>query len=135
MNLRRNTKYTAEVYTGSLNDIMFFLLLFFLIVSTLASPSVVKLLLPQTKTSQAITKPQISLAVTNEKKYYINNKEVPAAQLEVELKKATQNNIESLVILRFDKALTIQDLVDVLQIGSNLKIKMVLATQSLTNSK
>jgi len=135
MNLRRNQRYTAEVYTGSLNDIMFFLLLFFLIVSTLASPSVVKLLLPQTKTSQAITKPQISLAVTNEKKYYINNKEVPASQLEVELKKATQNNNESLVILRFDKALTVQDLVDVLQIGSNLKIKMVLATQSLTNLK
>ncbi|MFA4853507.1 MAG: biopolymer transporter ExbD [Bacteroidales bacterium] len=135
MNLRRNTKYTAEVYTGSLNDIMFFLLLFFLIVSTLASPSVVKLLLPQTKTSQAITKPQISLAVTNEKKYYINNKEVPMSQLEVELKKATENNNEPLVILRFDKALTVQDLVDVLQIGSNLKIKMVLATQSLTNSQ
>ena len=135
MNLRRNTKYTAEVYTGSLNDIMFFLLLFFLIVSTLASPSVVKLLLPQTSTSQAITKPQISLAVTNDKKYYINNKEVPASQLEAELKKATLNNNEPLVILRFDKALTVQDLVDVLQIGSTLKIKMVLATQSLTNSK
>jgi biopolymer transport protein ExbD len=114
---------------------MFFLLLFFLIVSSLASPSVVKLLLPQTKTSQAITKPQISLAVTNEKKYFINNKEIPASKLEVELKKATQNNNEPLVILRFDKALTVQDLVNVLQIGSNLKIKMVLATQSLTNSK
>ena len=135
MNLRRNTKYTAEVYTGSLNDIMFFLLLFFLIVSTLASPSVVKLLLPQTKTSQAITKPQISLAVTQDKKFYINNKEIPASQLENELIKATHNVTEPLIILRFDKALTIQDLVDVLQIGSNLKIKMVLATQSLTNSK
>ncbi|NTW32510.1 MAG: biopolymer transporter ExbD [Bacteroidetes bacterium] len=135
MNLRRNTKYTAEVYTGSLNDIMFFLLLFFLIVSTLASPSVVKLLLPQTKTSQAITKPQISLAVTQDKKYYINNKEIPASLLENELVKATLNATEPLIILRFDKALTIQDLVDVLQIGSKLKIKMVLATQTLNDSK
>lgn len=135
MNLRRNTKYTAEVYTGSLNDIMFFLLLFFLIVSTLANPSVVKLLLPQNKTSQAITKPQISLAVTETKKYYLNNKEIASSQLEAEIRKATLNITEPMIILRFDKALTIQDLVDVLQIGSNLKVKMVLATQTISNSK
>jgi len=131
MNLRRNRQYTAEVYTGSLNDIMFFLLLFFLILSTLANPSVVKLLLPKNKTSQAVSKPQISLSVTADKTYYINNTAVPFNQLENQLKKVTQNINEPLVVLRFDNALTVQDLVDVLQIGSNLKIKMVLATQKI----
>jgi len=133
MNLRRNPRYTAEVYTGSLNDIMFFLLLFFLILSTLANPSVVKLLLPKNKTSQSVSKPQISLSVTADKTYFINNTAVPFNQLENQLKKATQNIDEPLVVLRFDNALTVQDLVDVLQIGSNLKIKMVLATQTVNS--
>mgnify|MGYP001600057667 CR=1 FL=1 len=133
MNLRRNQKYTAEVYTGSLNDIMFFLLLFFLIISTLVNPSVIKLLLPETKTSQTVSKPQIGLSVTNDRKYYINNTEVALDQLENELKKSTAELTEPLIVLRFDNALTVQDLVNVLQIGSNLKIKMVLATKTITN--
>jgi len=131
MNLRRNRHYTAEVYTGSLNDIMFFLLLFFLILSTLANPSVVKLLLPKNKTSSVVNKPNINLSVTADKTYYINNNAVPFSQLESKLKTITQNINEPLVVLRFDNALTVQDLVDVLQIGSNLKIKMVLATQKI----
>ncbi|MGD0711182.1 MAG: biopolymer transporter ExbD [Bacteroidales bacterium] len=133
MNLRRTPRYTAEVYTGSLNDIMFFLLLFFLIISTLANPSVIKLLLPKSNASQAVTKPQISLSVTADKTYYINNTAVKIDQLESELKKATQNLSEPLIILRFDNKLTVQDLVDVLQIGSNLKIKMVLGTQTINS--
>jgi biopolymer transport protein ExbD len=131
MNLRKAPRYTAEVYTGSLNDIMFFLLLFFLILSTLANPSVIKLMLPKSKTNQTVTKPQISLSVTADKTFYINNTPVQADQLENELKKATQNINEPLIVLRFDNVLTIQDLVDVLQIGSNLKVKMVLGTQAM----
>lgn len=132
MNLRRNSKYTAEVFTGSLNDIMFFLLLFFLIVSTLASPSVIKLLLPQTKSAQVVSpKTKIILSVSNDKKYYINNKEIPLPHLENELKAATRNVADPLIVLRFDNALTVQDLVNVLQIGTDLKVKMVLATKTL----
>ena len=132
MNLRRNPRYTAEVYTGSLNDIMFFLLLFFLILSTLANPSVIKLLLPKSKSTQTVTKPQISLSVTADRTYYINNSPVPYDQLENQLIKVSKNMNEPLIVLRFDNSLTVQDLVDVLQIGSNLKIKMVLGTQALT---
>jgi len=135
MNLRRNQKYTAEVYTGSLNDIMFFLLLFFLILSTLANPSVVKLLLPKSKTSASVSKPQIYLSVTADKIYYIGKNAVPLDQLENELKKATQNMAEPLIVLRFDNSLTVQDLVDVLQMGSNLKVKMVLGTQAITSTQ
>jgi len=135
MNLRRSTKYTAEVYTGSLNDIMFFLLLFFLIVSTLVNPSVIKLLLPTSSTSQALNKQQISLSVTADRKFYIDNTEIPFEKLETDLearcKMLTNKNTSPTVVLRCDNSLTIQDLVDVLQIGNKLKIKMVLATKSL----
>ncbi len=135
MNLRRSQRYTAEVYTGSLNDIMFFLLLFFLILSTLANPSVIKLLLPKSKSNQTISKPQISLSVTADRTYYVNKTPVPFDQLESELIKDTKNMDEPLIVLRFDNSLSVQDLVDVLQIGSNIKIKMVLGTQAVSSKK
>jgi biopolymer transport protein ExbD len=133
MNLRKSKHYTAEVYTGSLNDIMFFLLLFFLIVSTLVNPSVIKLLLPKSPPAQTISKQQISLSVTEDKKYYLNNKEVPLENLEPEILSSIKSITDPTIVLRIDNALTIQDLVDVLQIGNKIKVKMVLATKTVKN--
>ncbi len=135
MNLKRSSKYSAEVYTGSLNDIMFFLMLFFLIVSTLVNPSVIKLLLPKSASSQAITKQQFALSVTKEKRYFLNNKEVTFDNLDKVLINATKDSKEATIVLRMDNALTVQDMVDVLQIGNKLKLRMVLATKSLGNTK
>mgnify|MGYP001266346425 CR=1 FL=1 len=130
MNLRQSRSYSPEVYTGSLNDIMFFLLLFFLILSTMVNPSVIKLLLPKATTSQAMNKQQVTLSITADKTYYINNKAIPSDQLEAEMAKSITNLVDPTIVLRIDNSLTIQDLVDVLQIGNKLKIKMVLATKS-----
>jgi len=129
MNLRKSRGYSAEVYTGSLNDIMFFLLLFFLIVATMVNPSVIKLMLPKATTSQEMNVKQIALSITADKTYYIDNKMIPSDQLEIEMANATRNIKDPTIVLRIDNALTIQDLVDVLQIGNKLKIKMVLATK------
>ncbi len=129
MNLRKSKGYSAEVYTGSLNDIMFFLLLFFLIVATMVNPSVIKLMLPKATTSQEMNVKQIALSITADKTYYIDNKMIPSDQLEIEMANATRNIKDPTIVLRIDNALTIQDLVDVLQIGNKLKIKMVLATK------
>ncbi len=130
MNLRKSKNYTAEVYTGSMNDIMFFLLLFFLIVSTMANPNVIKLMLPKATTSQAMNVKQLSLSVTAEKKYYLDDKEVSFANLENEISAAIRNIKEPTIVLRVDNTLTVQDLVDVLTVGNNMKVKMVLATKS-----
>lgn len=64
MNLRRRQKAHSEVYSHSLNDIMFFLLLFFLITSTMATPSVLKLLLPNSKTGIQSVKHPVVISVT-----------------------------------------------------------------------
>ncbi|MBI5218891.1 MAG: biopolymer transporter ExbD [Bacteroidia bacterium] len=133
MNLRRNKNYTAEVYTGSLNDIMFFLLLFFLIISTLVNPSVIKLILPNAAKTQTVAKQQVTLSITKEKQYFINKQEIPFEQLESELSGLTKSITDATIILRVDNALTVQDLVDILQIGNRIKVKMVLATK--TNPK
>jgi biopolymer transport protein ExbD len=129
MKLKRKKAFEAEVFTTSLNDIMFFLLLFFLIVSTLSNPNVIKILLPRAQSSQALNKAQINLTVTEDKKYFIDQKQLPFSKISTELKVRTRGLESPTIVLRFSPKLNIQDLVDVLQIGNSLGIKMVLATQ------
>ncbi len=130
MNLRRRKSHFGEVYSASLNDIMFFLLLFFLITSTLATPNVLKLLLPSAKSSSQSIKHPLTILVTADLQYAINNTPVPADQLEMAIKNAIQGQPDPTALLKVDKTVQVQNLVDLLDIGSRLKIKMVLATQT-----
>ena len=128
MKIGRRNQFHAEVSTSSLNDIMFFLLLFFLIISTITNPNVIKVLLPKSQASQALTKQPVTVAVTEDKRYYINQREVPFDKLESELLKACEGMSEPTVVLRLTNSLSVQDLVDVMQLGAKHKVKMVLAT-------
>ncbi len=130
MNIKRRKRHAAEVATGSLNDIMFFLLLFFLIISTLVNPNVIKLTLPNSKKSSTVNKTTITITVTNDLQYFLNNKPISFGELENALSMAVASNKEAPVVLRFDNSLSVQDLVDVLQIGDRLKVKMILATKT-----
>ena len=129
MNIRRNKHFKAEVSTSSLNDIMFFLLLFFLIVSTLSNPNGIKVLLPTSKAAQNINKQQVSLTVTADKKYFIDQREILAGQLEEVLKSELEGIDNPTIILRFARSLSVQDLVEVLEIGVRMNVKMVMATE------
>ena len=128
MKLRRKRKFAAEVATSSLNDIMFFLLLFFLIISTVANPNVIKLLLPKASSSQQLSKKQVTLSVDASKQYFIDKQPVSGENLENELQTIMAGIDEPTIVVRFDKTLSVQDLVDVLQTGAKLNIKMVMAT-------
>jgi len=130
MNFRRKKRFEAEVATSALNDIMFFLLLFFLIISTLANPSVIKVLLPKSTPTQGVVKEQVNLTITKDKAYYLNDKPISADELETALLQLSQQKPDMSVVLRVDAFLTIQDLVDVLATGTKLKIRIVMATQT-----
>jgi biopolymer transport protein ExbD len=130
MKLARRHKEGAEVSTESLNDIMFFLLLFFLIISTLANPSVLKLTLPSSAASEQMQKQQIKIEVDANHNYVINGTPIPFTDLENALKIELQGKPDAKVVLSFDNSLTIQDLADVMQIGYKLGVKMVLATKA-----
>lgn len=130
MKFKRQRRFEAKVETSALNDIMFFLLLFFLIVATLGSPNVIKLMLPKSDTSNnEVNKQPVTLSITKEKAYYIDREYVPLPELESRLQQATQTMDEPTVILRAEQSLTIQDLVDVMSMGARLRIRMVLATE------
>lgn len=140
MNIKRENKFSAHVEASAMNDIMFFLLLFFLIVSTLVNPSVVKLMLPNSKKVQEMNKQEITISVTapskpglKDQKYYLNNQQIELDALEPALKAKIVGLTDPTAVLRFDRSLTIEDLVDVLQIGADLKVKMVLATKPTSN--
>ncbi|MEO7175172.1 MAG: biopolymer transporter ExbD [Saprospiraceae bacterium] len=130
MNLRRRHKEDAEVSTESLNDIMFFLLLFFLIVSTLVNPNVIKLFLPNAKEAQQMAKQQITLSMTKDMRYYINKSELLFEEIEPRLLAESGKSPDLTVVLRLDKDLTVQNLADLQQICARLKLKMVLATDA-----
>ena len=128
MIINRRRHFQPEVSTSSLNDIMFFLLLFFLIVSSLANPNVIKLLLPNSKSAQNLNKQQITISITKDKKYFIDSHQIDFNDIEPQLKSRISSLKEPTVILRLENSLSVQDLVDILEIGLRLQVKMVMAT-------
>ena len=126
MKIERRKPRNAEVYTASLNDIMFFLMLFFLIIATMIAPATMKVVLPSSKTSSdAAIRNQIDL------KYFVEDREVTLEQIEPiiaqELEK--KKNKETIVLLHADRSLNLQNVVNLFDIGNRLKTKMILFTQ------
>jgi biopolymer transport protein ExbD len=128
IDLRKKKDFTAEVFTSAMNDIMFFLMLFFIITSTLLNPSMIKVSLPNSRSSQTLQKKEINLTMTKEKTYFVNNTQVSFDALESQLKNEITHSPDAFIMLRFDNTLPIQDLVNVLSIGNRLNSKMIIAT-------
>lgn len=128
MAIKRNKRFHAEVATSSLSDIMFFLLLFFLIISTLANPNVIRMTLPKSKTNEKTNKQLITLSVTDDKRFFVDKEEVDFGQLEDKLLSRMDPTKQQTVVIRIPATLQVQDLVDVLQIGVKNKLKFVIAT-------
>ena len=128
MAIKRNKRFHAEVATSSLSDIMFFLLLFFLIISTLANPNVIRMTLPKSKTNEKTNKQLITLSVTEDKRFFVDKEEVDFGQLEDKLLSKLDPSKQQTVVIRIPATMQVQDLVDVLQIGVKNKLKFVIAT-------
>jgi len=132
MKIQRRKLRTAEVYTASLNDIMFFLMLFFLIVSTMIAPATMRVVLPSSKTSSdAAVRNQVNLTVTADLHYFIDNTEISFDQIAPMLAQqlADKKGQETVVLLHADKSLNLQNIVNLFDIGNQLKVKMILFTQ------
>ncbi|MCC6600321.1 MAG: biopolymer transporter ExbD [Crocinitomicaceae bacterium] len=130
MKLRRRKRHGAEVSTHSLNDIMFFLLLFFLIISTMANPNVIKVLLPEAKDNkEKEAQKTLQLTVDASKTYYLDGIVLDADQLDRRLSAVVKNNPDAACSINMDRSLSVQDLVDVMQIGAKNNVKMYLKTE------
>lgn len=128
MAIKRKRRFHPELFSASMSDIMFFLFLFFLIISTLANPNVIKLTLPKAESNETTKKDHLSLSVTPEKQYFLNQDPVDFANLETELANRTNASQDKTVVVRIPADLQVQDLVDLMQIGVKLRLNFVIAT-------
>ena len=133
MPIKRNRRFHAEVATSALSDIMFFLLLFFLIISTLANPNVIKVPLPKSDANEKTQKQHVTLTVkfdeNQQRHFYVDNDEVGLDKLESILVAETKKIGDNTVIIRLPFDAQVQELVDLLKIGMLNDLKMIIATK------
>jgi len=135
MNIRnRRSKQGAEVHTAALNDIMFFLMLFFLLASAVANPQVVKLLLPRSSAGeQSVAKRTVTVSITEDLRYYLDKNEVPLDNLLPLLEGQIAEGEELTIMLYADSTVPIQNVIAVMDVANKLRIRLVLATEPLRN--
>ena len=132
MNIRKRHREQSEVETGALADILFFLMMFFLMISTLASPDAIKLLLPESSTAQqTATKENIRVTVDENNQYFVDDNLVPFENLEVYLGEEAKRKGSETVILRIAQDRTVQDLAKIYDIVARLNLVMVMATDKM----
>ncbi|HLP12695.1 MAG TPA: biopolymer transporter ExbD [Flavobacteriales bacterium] len=125
-NLRKARRHGAEVPTHSLNDIMFFLLLFFLIISTFINPRVVKIITAKSGKTPPATevKKNWDINVTVDKEIFYNGTKVSDEELEKMLiADFAAAPKDMLVAIDFDPDLDIQKMVDVLSLCKKANVK------------
>ena len=129
MQLRRRNKVSSSFNMSSMTDIVFLLLIFFMLTSTLVSPNALKLLLPNSK-SKTLEKQTVSVSITQNLDFYINKNIIPENKIEKELSRILNNQKEPAIILHADKTVDIEHVVKIMDIAYRNKYKIVLATRS-----
>ena len=128
MALRSRNKVSPDFNMSSMTDIVFLLLIFFMLTCTLVSPNALKLLLPNSK-AKTLEKQTISVSITKEIDFFVNEEKVIASNLENQLKLLLENEMEPAIILHTDKSVDIEHVVKVMDIAYRNKYKIVLATK------
>lgn len=128
MNLRKNKRDDGGAETSALNDILFILLFFFLIVATLANPNVIKLSIPKAA-SQDRAKQTVVVSIDAKQSFYVNTKPVAADVLQNTIAEVLQKNEEAqpTIVINADKQATADNIVAVMRAAHALKVRTVLA--------
>lgn len=130
MNLRKRKRGAVEVHTSALNDIMFFLLLFFLLASAVANPNVVKLFLPRSSSGQSIPQKTINVSITKDLEYFVEKQPVEASALYQSIEVYQRASPGLTIILYADRSIAIENVIEITDIANKLKVKLVLATET-----
>ncbi|QHS60272.1 biopolymer transporter ExbD [Chitinophaga agri] len=129
MNLRsRRNKRHLELHNGALNDILFILLLFFLIVSTLANPNVIKLTLPKAK-SNTKSKQTVVVSINDKREFFVGTNKVPFESLKQMLIPALgRETVDPTIVINAEKSVPVEEVVKVMEVAREIGAKVVLAT-------
>lgn len=126
MNIRRRLRSHAEVHTGPLNDILFILLMFFLIAATLANPNVIKLSQPKAK-GDTKTKQNVVVNIDTKDQYIVNGKVIALNDLRAALHPMImKDSANATIAINADKTVPVDDVVAVMRIARELGARTVL---------
>ncbi|MFC7356596.1 ExbD/TolR family protein [Jejudonia soesokkakensis] len=128
MNLRGRNKVSAEFSMSSMTDIVFLLLVFFLLTSPAITPDALDLILPKAKGKSTNTQ-KASVSITKDGAYYVNKERVSEYGVEKELKSILAGQEEPTIILRAEEGVPIEDAVFVMDIANKNNFKVVLAVR------
>lgn len=129
MALKRTSKISSSFSMSSMTDIVFLLLIFFMLTSTLVHPNALKLLLPQSA-NQTSAKPQTSVSITQDLRYYVESRRVKYEELEPTLQAKLGTNDDMYIALHVDENVPMKEVVKVMNIAKKNKYKLILATRA-----
>jgi biopolymer transport protein ExbD len=133
MAIKRQTKVDASFSMSSMTDIVFLLLVFFMVTSTLIAPNALKLLLPQSNNQTMATKPITTVSITSDLKYAIEGNFVSYANLERTLINkvgpASSYPEPPTISLHVDQSVPMEHVVKVMNIAKQNQYKLILATR------
>lgn len=135
MNIRsRRNKPTAEVHTAALNDIMFFLMLFFLLASAVANPQVVKLLLPRSSAGeQSVAKRTVTVSIDANLNYFLEKQGVTLESLSSLLEAQMSPSEDLTVMIYADSTVPFQNVVSVMDVAKKLRLNVFIAIEPARN--
>ena len=128
MDFKGRNKITPEFNMSSMTDIVFLLLIFFMLASTLVSVNAIDILLPKAS-GMTENKKSVSVSIKKDLTYYIDQKRVGISVLENELMAALSNQATPTIVLRAEKSVPIDNVVKVMDIANRHKFKVILAVK------
>jgi len=130
MGLQTRNKVSPLFNMSSLTDIIFLLLIFFMLTSTLVTPNALKLLLPSSN-SQTLAKQTVSISITDDLKYYVDRNKVTLTEMQSILSSRAKDIQDATIVLNADKSVPVDNIVKVMNICNQLDLKMILATKPI----
>lgn len=128
MALKRRNKISPMFNMSSLTDIIFLLLIFFVLTSTLVSPNALKLLLPSSN-NQTRAPQTVSVSIDKRLNHYVGSKKVTLSQLKGELQRNLSGTNDETIVLNAEKSVPVDNIVQVMNVANDLNLKMILATK------
>ncbi len=127
MELKRRNRVSAEFSMSSMTDIVFLLLIFFMLASTLVTSSALDLILPSSKV-QSVKRQDVTVNISPDVRFSVGKQIVSEDQLESLILSETKGDPEAVVMLRADKSVPYEKVVLVMDIAYRNKLKMIAAT-------
>ena len=128
MNIRGRNKVTPEFNFASMTDIVFLLLIFFMIASTLVTTNAIDIILP-TASGKTENKKSIAVSIKKDLTYYIDQKRVGESILENRLIEEMKSQESPTIVLRAEKSVPVENVVKVMDIANRNKFKVILAVK------